>query len=151
MTRQCGNGPPGLPSDRGSAVTEFIVIVALLLVPLAYALMSVMRVQAASAATTQAVREAGRAFVTADSESQGRHDARAAAAIAFADQGFELPNEAMRIDCDPRPCLTPGGAVTVTVDWSVSLPWVPTAIGEQVSLPITARHDVPVDAYRFTP
>lgn len=137
--------------DDGSAVTEFIVIVALLLIPLAYALMSVMQVQAASAATTHAVREAGRAFVTADSEAQGREDARAAAGIAFADQGFDLPRDAMRIDCEPRPCLTPGGAVTVTVDWSVPLPWVPTAIGERVSLPITARHEVPVDAYRFTP
>ena len=58
--------------DRGSAVLEFIVIGVLILVPMAYIVMSVMRVQAASMASTQAVREAARAYATADSVSQGR-------------------------------------------------------------------------------
>ena len=137
--------------ERGSAVTEFIVIVALLLIPLAYAAMSVMRVQAATAATTQAAREAGRAFVTADSVFAGHRDAMAAAQLAFADQGFELPRDAVRVTCEPAACLTPGGRVTVRLDWSVPLPWVPAAVGDTVALPIAARHDVPVDAYRLTP
>ena len=49
------------PADRGSAVIEFIVIGVLVLVPLAYISMCVMRVQAATVASSLAVREAGRA------------------------------------------------------------------------------------------
>lgn len=134
--------------DDGSAVIEFIVIAVLVLVPLAYGVMSLARVQAASFATTQAVREAGRAFVSADSIAQGQARARTAAQVAFDDQGFVLPADGLRVRCTGA-CLDPGGHLTIELDWSVDLPWVPAGLGGSASVPIHAVHDVPVDVYRL--
>ena len=53
--------------DQGSAVLEFLIIGLLVLVPLLYVLLTVLRVESAVMASTQAVREAGRAFMMADS------------------------------------------------------------------------------------
>ncbi len=141
---------PPATDDRGSAVLEFVIVAVLLLVPLAYGVMSVMRVQAASLASTQAAREAGRAFVTADSVAEGHARARTAAGLAFADQGFALPADALRVTCASQRCLEPGGSVVVELDWAVDLPWVPTGLVSSAVLPIHAVHDVPVDVYRLT-
>lgn len=138
-------------ADRGSAVLEFIVIAVLVIVPLAYVVSSVMRVQAATMASTQAVREAARAFATADSVGQGRAAAITAAQVAFEDQGFVLPESAIGIQC-PRACLEPGSSITVTLDWQVGLPWMPSSLaqGRSMSVPIDVVHVVPVDTYRLT-
>lgn len=139
-------------SDRGSAVTEFLVIGVLVLVPLAYIVMSVMRVQAAAFASSQAAREAGRAFVTAESVPHGRQRAEVAASLAFADQGFELPASALRVSCAGADCLAPGGVVSIDLDWAVDLPWIPSSLagGRSFSVPIHAVHEVPVDAFRVS-
>lgn len=141
-----------LREDRGSAIIEFLVVGVLILVPIAYIVMSVMRVQAAAFASTQAAREAGRAFVTADSPAQGQRHALVAARIAFEDQGFEMPATALSIDCAGAPCLAPGSTVHVQIAWTVDLPWIPSDLagGRSVSVPIEAIHEVPVDVYRVT-
>jgi len=138
-------------AERGSALLEFIVIGVLVIVPMAYIVTSVMRVQAATMASTQAVREAARAFATADSASQGRQAAVTAAQVAFEDQGFVLPESALRIQCS-RACLEPGSSITVDLDWQVGLPWIPASLaqGRSVSVPIDVVHVAPVDTYRLT-
>ena len=143
---------PDQPGDQGSAVIEFLIVALVVLVPMAYIVMSVMRVQAATFASTQAAREAGRAFVTADSPAQARQRALVAARLAFADQGFDLKDSALGIDCGVAACLSPGGAVTIDLDWSVDLPWIPNSLsgGRSVSVPIHAVHSVPVDVYRVS-
>ena len=141
-----------LASDRGSAVTEFLVIGVLVLVPISYIVMSVMRVQAAAFASSQAAREAGRAFVTSESGAHGQQRAEVAARLAFADQGFELPASALRITCGGSDCLAPGGVVSIDLDWAVDLPWIPSSLagGRSFSVPIRAVHEVPVDAFRVS-
>lgn len=139
-----------LRDDRGSAVTEFIVVAVLVLVPLGYAVLSIVRVQSASFASTQAVREAGRAFTTANAPFQAHTRAQAAARLALADHGFDLPADALRVDCPTGPCLAPGSSATVTLRWTVDLPWFPAGFGDVAAMPITATHHVPVDAYRLT-
>ena len=134
--------------DRGSAVLEFIVVGLLVLIPIAYLVLSVMRVQAAVFASTQAVPEAGRAFVTAESVPRAQQRAMSAARLAFADQGFALPARALTVRCRPSACLSPGGAVDIEASWDVPLPWLPATFGEVASVPITATHTVPVDTYR---
>lgn len=136
--------------DAGTASVEFIVLAVLLLIPLAYVVMSVMTVQAASFATTHAAREAGRAFVTADSAREASLRAQAAAELAFADQGFAFPARSMSITCPGVPCLEPGSQAVVTIDWQVPLPWMPAFVESEMALPIHAVHQVPVDAYRLT-
>lgn len=137
--------------DRGSAVLEFIVIGVLILVPMAYIVMSVMRVQAATMASTQAVREAARAYATADSVAEGRAAAITAAQVAFEDQGFLLPESALRVDCLGG-CLAPGSSIQVDLDWRVDLPWIPASLsqGRSASVPIDAVHTARVDTYRLT-
>lgn len=139
-------------NDRGSAVTEFLVIGVLVLMPLTYIVMSVMRVQAAAFASSQAAREAGRAFVSADSVPLGHQRADVAARLAFLDQGFELPDSALRLTCGGGNCLSPGAVVSVDVEWAVDLPWIPSSLagGRSLSVPIHAMHEVPVDVYRVS-
>ncbi len=135
-------------SDRGSAVLEFLVIGVLVLVPLLYAVLTIMRIEAAAMASTQAVREAGRAFVMADSPGQGLRSAEAAARLALADQGFALPTSALEVTCEGG-CLVPSSSAHVRLQWRVDLPWMPRTLGDhEVGYPITAETQVRVDSYR---
>ncbi|MSO27682.1 MAG: pilus assembly protein [Candidatus Nanopelagicales bacterium] len=134
--------------EDGNAVIEFLIIGVLVLIPMAYLVLCLMRVQAATFASTQAVREAGRAFNSADSVSQGQASARTAARLAFSDQGFDLPESALGISCPDSPCLAPGSVAEVSLNWQVMLPWVPAGLSREFSVPIEVLHQVPVDDYR---
>ena len=139
----------GLCDDRGNAVIEFILIGVLALVPLAYISVCVMRVQAATVASSLAVREAGRAFVSGNTVADAQVRAAAAARLALADQGFDVPARALRVHCSTGGCLAPDSSVQVELDWSVDLPWLPSFLGEErTAVPITARRTMPVDTYR---
>jgi hypothetical protein len=136
--------------DRGSAALEFIVIGIGILVPLVYLAMAAATVQAAAFASAQAVREAGRAFTSSSTPSDGRLLAQAAARLAFADHGLELPAGALRISCSGGPCLSPGSMVEVALAWEVPLPWLPGSLDADTParVPVEATHRVPVDDYR---
>jgi len=141
----------GAPQDEtGSAVIEFIVIGVGILVPVVYLALAAMAVQRAAFASTQAVREAGRAFSTAATPELGRSRAIVAARLAFADHGLLLPSGALRLTCSDGPCLSPGSAVDVRLEWMVELPWVPAELVEAGSagVPIQASGRVPIDDYR---
>ncbi len=144
----------GRPSgEAGAAILEFIVIGVGVLVPLLYLALCVATVQSAAFASAQAVREAGRAFGSAPTAQIGRAHAAAAAALAFADHGLQVPPRSLRLACPDGPCLTPGSVVDVTLAWSVPLPWLPSSLSGDapVSVPITATHRAPVDDYRGSP
>lgn len=140
-------------NDSGSAVVEFLVVGITVLVPLVYLVQCAMAVHAGALASTQAVREAGRAFSMAASEAEGRSRAVAAGRLAFRDQGVDLPAGALRVTCPDAPCLTPGSVVDVDLDWRVQLPWVPAdwASSSRLSVPISAHQRVPIDDYRDNP
>ena len=138
-------------SDRGSAVVEFLVIGVLILVPIAYLVQAVMTVQAADLATAAAAREAARAFSTAATAADGRTRAVAAARLALADQGMTLPPDGLQLSCVDGPCLAPGSAVLVAVDWTVPLPWLPGDWGSRAGVPVSALQRVPIDDFRRDP
>lgn len=142
-----------LDDERGSAVVEFVYLGVLLLVPLVYLVMTLARVQAGSYAVSVAVREAGRAYVTAADDASGAARAQAAADLAFADQGFPAANGSLRITCDGDPCLRPGGRVATSAVVVVPLPLVPTFARDVVPLriPVRAEHVSTVDSYRSIP
>ncbi len=139
-----------LRSDSGTAVIEFVVLVTLVLVPIVYLVLAAMQVQAASFAVTQAVREAGRAYVQAATLTQARSDARSAVAVALADQGFDIRSDTLRIDCTAAGCLVPGSQVTMNVSIRVRLPFLPESLAEATvgTIPVDARHTVVIDTYR---
>lgn len=139
-------------SEEGSAVVEFVFLGVLMMVPLVYLVLSVGRVQAGSYAVTTAAREAGRAFVTASpGEDPGRR-AEAAAAIAFADQGFG-GRGSLVVSCSASPCLTPGARIETRARVSVPLPLVPAFARDVVPLeiPLSASHLSTVDRFRAAP
>lgn len=138
----------GVADDRGNAIVEFIVIGVLVMVPLLYVVTTVMTVQAATSASTAAAREAARAFTTADSPAVGHSRAQLAAEVAFADHGFTLPADALRLSCGSTGCLAPGSSVHVGINWRLPLPWMPAGLTTTLALPITVVHDAPVDVYR---
>jgi hypothetical protein len=139
--------------DEGSAIVEFIVVGVAILVPMVYLVQCATAVHAASLASAQAVREAGRAFSTAADETSGRARGMAAARLAFADQGLVLPAGSLSMTCPDGPCLSPGSVVDVRLDWSVPLPWLPSGWSGhgRAAVPISAAQRVPVDDFRGDP
>ena len=135
-------------SDRGSAVIEFVVIGVAVLVPMVYIVQCVLVMHSAVLASTQATREAARAFSTSLTPHDGRQRAIAAARLAFQDQGLELPIGALRVGCVDGPCLAPGSAVVADVDWRVPLPWLPDSWAGDASVPVTSTQRVPIDDFR---
>jgi hypothetical protein len=139
-----------VPRDEsGSAVVEFVVLAVLMLVPLIYLVMTMARLQAGSYAVSQAAREAGRAFVTADSGEVAGARAAAAAHVAFLDHAFEEEGR-LRLECDGSPCLRPDGRVETTASVRVPLPLVPAFVRDVVplSIPVSASHLSTVDRFR---
>lgn len=147
------NAQAGMPRDeRGSAVVEFVVLAVLMLIPLIYLVMMMARLQAGSFAVSQAAREAGRAYVTADSAKAAPDRAQAAARIAFVDHSFE-GNGRLTVTCDGTPCLRPDGRIETTATVRVPLPLIPAFVREVVpmSVAVSASHVSTVDRFRGLP
>lgn len=142
-------GRPVARDERGSAVVEFVVLAVLMLIPLVYLVMTLARVQAGSYAVSQAAREAGRAYVTADVGEEAVGRAQAAARIAFMDYSFEDSGRLV-IACDGTPCLRPDGQIETTATVRVPLPLVPSFARDVIplSVPVSASHLSTVDRFR---
>jgi hypothetical protein len=141
------------PDESGSAVVEFVTLGVLLLVPLAYLVMTLARVQAASFAVDSAARGAARAFTTAPDEATGRARVLAAVRLALRDQGFDdEPATAARLTCAASPCLTPQGRVSVEVTVDVVLPGVPSVVDRFAGthVRVVSARTATVDAFRAT-
>ncbi len=134
-------------SQRGNAILEFQAFGLLLLLPLVYVLLTALDVQRTAFAATHAAREAGRVAVVSGDEAS----ARAAAAIAFADQGLTPADATVSFTCSPS-CQTAGGEVTVTVSTVVRLPFLPDALGEagRARIPVQAVHVATFDRFAST-
>lgn len=137
--------------DEGAAVIEFVVLIVLVVVPVVYAVIAAMQVQAAAFGVTQAAREAGRAYVQADSPGQAKAWATAAAGIALADQGIKK-TPSVRVSCSPS-CLAPGSTTSVRVETRVRLPFLPDSLAETTvgAIPVSADFVITVDDFRETP
>ena len=145
-------GGPTAAGEGGSALVEFVFLAVLMMIPLIYLVMVLARLQAGSYAASAAVREAGRAYVTAQRQEQAGPRAQAAARIAFEDQGFG-GDAVLRLACDGDPCLRPEGRITMEATVTVPLPLVPAFARDVVPLevPVTASHVAVVDRFRGAP
>ena len=139
-----------LRGDDGNALVEFTYLAVLLMVPLVYVLITVFQVQRAAFGVTEAARQAGRAYVTADTGAQGAARAQAAADLAMRDQipGFGTA----RVDLSAPQGLQPGSAVTVRVRHDVTLPILGGLFGRvEPRIPVRATHVEVVDRFREAP
>jgi Flp pilus assembly protein TadG len=133
-------------------VVEFVVLAVLMMVPLFYLVMMLARVQAGAFAVSHAAREAGRAYVTAESVDSAAGRAEAAARIAFLDHSF-TDSGRLTIACDGTPCLRPDGQVETTATVRVPLPLVPSFVRDVIplSVPVSASQLSTVDRFRGLP
>lgn len=140
--------------DGGSAIVEFVFVAVVVMVPLIYLIAAVATVQRAELATTQAARDAGRAYATSDTPAQAGARVRAAVRLAMTDQG--LPDDArVRFvasggTCDDAaitPALTSGAEFTVCVTRRVQLPGVPSVLAGR-GIRTTGAYVVHVDDFR---
>lgn len=124
-------------NDSGRAMIEVIFLAVLLLIPTMYILISVVRVQAATFAVTQAARDAGRLIDAAPSIDVGLARAQEAAVIALTDQRVPADQVQIRFTAPGADCaagavtpppLAAGTLVDICVTAVVSLPGVPTVL-----------------------
>lgn len=139
-----------LRGDDGNAMVEFVYLAVLLMVPLFYVLLGAFQVQRAAFGVTEAARQAGRAYATADDAATGRDRALLASSIALADQGIR-GGAAPEID-DPGG-LAPGSRVRVTVRYAVTLPVLGILLRGDLAptIPVSATHVEVVDTFQAAP
>lgn len=131
-----------LADDAGSASLEFVTVGMILLLPLVYLVLVVAAVQAGALAAEGAARQAARVFVQSADVGSAQSAAVTAIEFALADHGVDPDSADVAVTCRPRPsaCLTRRGFVTVTVDFSVPLPFAPPVLGGgfPLSIPLHA-------------
>ncbi|WP_308203792.1 hypothetical protein [Frankia gtarii] len=148
----------GRGTDDGSAMIEFVGLSVVLLVPFVYLFLCVFSVQKSAFGVTEAAREAGRAFATADSETQGTDRARLAAALSLQDQGVsgepQLHFAPVGANCgagnpgDGAQTLEPGASFVVCVRTVVTLPGTGALFAGITDVTVNGQFTVVIDAYR---
>ncbi len=129
-------------------MVEFCVLAVFLMLPLAYVIVAVFRVQDGAYAAAAASREAGRVFVMAPDDATARTRAFTAAQISLRDHRLTLSSDQVTITCPHPQCLTPGAPVEVTVELDIAMPFVPSILGGARTVRVHGRQLVVVDRYR---
>jgi hypothetical protein len=145
-------------ADAGSALVEFVGLSVVLLIPFLYFFLALFAVQSAAFGVTQAAREAGRAYATADNETEGLARAEVAARLAFQDQGIsatpQLRFAPQGSDCgaadpgDGAETLQPGTVFVVCVRTVVPLPGVSILGSRLADVTLNGQYVVVIDQYR---
>ncbi len=137
--------PPA--GDAGNAMVEFTYLAVLLMVPLVYVLLTVFQVQRAAFAVTEAARQAGRAYATADTTAAGLARADAATALALQDQGLVSAGPP---EITSTAGVQPDAQVTTTVLYRVTLPLLGGLFAGTAppNIPVRATHVEYVDRFK---
>jgi hypothetical protein len=111
--------------EEGSAVVEFTFLALILMVPLVYFIITVGQIQGGSFAVVGAADQAAKVFVAQPDALLAQAAAEQAALVALSDFGHDAGQARVSTRCDPEDCRAAGTAVTVTVNLTVPLPFVP--------------------------
>lgn len=142
--------------DQGRAMIEFIFLGVLTLVPLLYLVIAAFDLERSVFAVTQAAREAGRAYATADDPLRAEARASYSAGLALRDQGLSATGMSLRYVAVAAGCstggggaetLAPGADFAVCVTRTVQLPGIPGYFTGR-SNTVTGRYVVHVDDFR---
>lgn len=147
-----------MKSDEGSTVVEFVFLAAVILIPLIYVVLAASALQRSAFGVTEAARQAGRAYATADDEGSARSRAAYAMRLALEDQGLSMDGAQLRFvaaggDCqgpETTPSLAPGSQFAVCVVRVFRLPAVPSFV-DGGNNTVTGVFVVKVDRFRGAP
>lgn len=114
---------PPATAQEGSAIIEFIFLAVLLMVPVAYLIMTVGQVQGGAYAVVGAADQAAKVFVMQRDLPAAQLAAEQAVRLAVEDMGFDAGAAELTISCSAG-CLTPGTTVSAHVQLRVELPLV---------------------------
>jgi hypothetical protein len=115
--------------EEGSATVEFVLLAALLLVPVVYFLLLTSQIQSAAYASVAAADQAAKAVVTAPEGSSGVGRADAVVALTLEDYGVGAGQARSTVSCSATPCREPGSSVSVEVSIRVPVPLLPQGLG----------------------
>ena len=142
--------PSVMTSERGSAVVELTWLGILLLVPMIWIVLSVFEVQRGAFGVSAAARSAGRAYALAPDDATGR-----AAGPGGGGRGTGRPGHRRRLDHPdqlPEPlrdgCHVGGAVIVVHIESHVSLPFLPTFLGDDATFAVKGEHHVPIGQYQ---
>ncbi|WP_194422020.1 TadE family protein [Microbacterium abyssi] len=118
-------------NDDGSAALEFITIGVILLVPLAYLVITLGAVQQTLLGAEAAARHTARVIGQAEDSAAAGASGDAVLASVIDEYGMSAENVDVSVTCTPATdeCPTAGATVIVTVSTQVSLPFVPEIFG----------------------
>ncbi len=142
--------------DDGRAVIEFVFLGVLTLMPLLYLVIAVSTFERSLFAATQAARDAGRAYATADDPASAEVRAAYSADLALRDQGVvpaqrTLKYIAVSADCRSgatgAQSLAPGAEFAVCVIQPVRIPGIPGFLDARANT-VTGRYVVHIDDFR---
>lgn len=127
--------------ESGDAVVEFIGMLAVVILPLVYLVMSLATVQATTFAAEAGAREAAR-VLSRDPGAGAR--ARDQIDLAFDDYGLPAP-ESARWSCEPVDCSGTDARIRVEVRAHAALPLAPRWLGWRGVVPVEATSETPAE------
>ncbi|MBA0049773.1 pilus assembly protein TadE [Streptomyces sp. AJS327] len=133
-------------SERGSATTELVILIPLLIL-VALITVALGRLVDARLVVSDAAHQAARAASIARSEEAARSAARQAVAAALRDAGAACARTQIVVDTDG---LTPGGAIRTGVECTTTLGDL-TRTGFPGQVTLTEHALSPIDAFRSSP
>ncbi len=145
-SRRAPAATPHRGGDQGSATTELVLIMPVLLLGLLFLVLSY-RVSDAKLRIADVAHQAARAASIARTPTEAVTDARTTAQTALADAGVTCQN--LTVDTDPAG-LTPGALVRVTVTCTARLDDL-AMLGTPGSATLRASSTSPIDTFRDEP
>jgi Flp pilus assembly protein TadG len=134
--------------ENGSATVEFVLLAALLLVPVVYFLILTSQIQAAAYASLAAADQAAKAMVAAPDEAEAARRADRVVALTLGDYGLAPATHRASISCTSTPCLEPGSSVAVEVAIRVPVPLLPQGLGWDAAVAtVTSSSQQPVPRF----
>jgi Flp pilus assembly protein TadG len=128
--------------DEGSAALEFITIGVILLVPLAYLVLTLGAVQESLLGAEAAARHTARVVGQAENAADAAESGDAVLSNVIDEYDMDADTVQVSMTCTPAgaDCPSAGATVIVTVSTRVSLPFVPAIFGldRMTSIPLEA-------------
>ena len=139
-----------LRDDEGTALVEFLWLGLLLLIPLAYLIVSLFQVQRSAFAAADATRAAGGRGSVPRPAPTGHNEPSSPPSSPSADEGLTIPPDAMTFSCSDS-CCPDTGTLHVRLTLEATLPGLAALDRGVATIPVTGSHDEVIDRFAAAP